>query len=115
MLFLPMKWVKFNDYKNKFEKNKRGYYICKLYFVFIKEVQMVDISYNQIVMSFASTCIEAVANHLNVDYSVVYQRMNKVGLIENYIVPNYEILHTQSREYVIESVLDCLKNWENKV
>ncbi len=33
-------------------------------------------------------------------------------MIENYIFKNYETLHTQSREYIAEDMVECLKNWE---
>ncbi len=69
----------------------------------------------QIVMAFVATCIEATARVLNVHYSDVYKRMNRVGMIENYIVPNYEPLHSESREVLVERLLECLKNWEEKL
>jgi hypothetical protein len=69
----------------------------------------------QIVMAFVATCIEATARVLNVHYSDVYERMNRVGMIENYIVPNYEPLHSESREVLVERLLECLKNWEEKL
>ena len=46
-------------------------------------------------MAFVSTCIEATARLLNTSYKEVYQRMKQVGLIERYIIPHYEALHTQ--------------------
>ena len=69
----------------------------------------------QIVMAFVATCIESTARVLNVHYSDVYKRMNRVGMIENYIVPNYEPLHSESREVLVERLLECLKNWEEKL
>lgn len=44
----------------------------------------------QIIMAFVATCIEATARTLNTDYKEVYQRMERVGMIDNYILPNYE-------------------------
>lgn len=41
--------------------------------------------------------------------------MKRVGMIENYIVPYYNVLHTMSREYVIDDMLECLKTWEENV
>lgn len=69
----------------------------------------------QIVMAFVATCIEATARVLNVNYSDVYKRMNRVGMIENYIVPNYEPLHSESREVLVDRLLECLKNWEENL
>lgn len=38
----------------------------------------------------------------------MYQRMKRVNLINNYIYPYYDTLHTESRENVTENVLQCL-------
>jgi hypothetical protein len=40
--------------------------------------------------------------------------MQRVGLIENYIWRCYDTLHTQSREYVTDDVLEALEVWEKK-
>jgi len=69
----------------------------------------------QIIMAFVATCIEATARLTNTSYIEVYNRMRNVGLIENYIVPNYETLHTESREVLVSRILECLNNWESKL
>ena len=61
---------------------------------------------------FVSSCIETVANHLECSASDVYLRMQRVGFIEGYIWKYYDTLHTQSREYVLDDVLEALNNWE---
>ena len=50
------------------------------------------ISKEQVVMAFVATCIETTARQLNTNYNEIYQRMERVGMIENYILPNYEPL-----------------------
>lgn len=65
-------------------------------------------------MAFVATCVETTARHLGVDYSEIYQRMNKVGMIEEYILPNYEPLHSESREVLAERMIECLNNWERE-
>lgn len=35
-------------------------------------------------------------------------------MIDNYILKHYDTLHTESREYLIEDVIECLNNWEKK-
>ena len=68
----------------------------------------------QVVMAFVSTCIEATARTLGVSYKEVYERMNKVNMIDEYIYPCYETLHTESRENIVNDLINCLKNWEAK-
>ena len=63
-------------------------------------------------MAFVATCIETTARWLGTSYKEVYQRMKRVNLIEQYILPHYETLHTESRENLAEELVECMKNWE---
>ena len=75
---------------------------------------IVEISRTQVIMTFISTCVETTARSLNTSYREVYQRMKRVGLIERFILPNYETLHSESRENLAGVLVECLNNWENK-
>ena len=75
---------------------------------------IIEIPKTQVVMAFVATCIEATARLLNVSYKDVYQRMKKLGIIEDYIIPHYEALHSESRENLAEGIVECLNNWEEK-
>ena len=76
--------------------------------------QLRKIPQNQVVMAFVATSIETTARFLGVSYSEVYRRMNRVGMIENYILPNYEPLHSESREVLASRMVECLNHWEAK-
>ncbi len=73
------------------------------------------ISKEQVVMTFVATCIETTARYLNTDYSEIFHRMERVGMIDNYIIPNYEPLHSESREVLAERLVECMKNWEEQL
>lgn len=61
-------------------------------------------------LEFAVFCIENVAAKLNVNAERVYQAFaEKSNILNGYIVPEYEILHTQSREYIVNELLDVMK------
>ena len=75
---------------------------------------LIEIPKAQVVMAFVATCIEATAHLLNTSYLKVYQRMKNVGLIEHYIVPHYETLHSESRENIATGIAECLKEWEGR-
>ena len=77
--------------------------------------QLRTIPKNQVMMTFVATSIEATARFLGVSYSEIYQRMNRVGMIDNYILPNYEPLHSESREVLAARMLECLNHWEAKL
>ena len=66
-------------------------------------------------MVFVATCIETTARQFNIDYHSIYERMKRVNMIEDYIIPNYEPLHSESREVLAERLMECLKNWEERI
>ncbi len=68
----------------------------------------------QVVMAFVATCIETTARQTGTDYAEIFRRMERVGMIEDYILPNYEPLHSESREVLAERLIECLKNWEKE-
>lgn len=73
-----------------------------------------EIPHEQIVLAFVATCIEATARSLGVPYKEVYSRMKKLDMIEKYIYPNYETLHTESRENVVNDMIECMERWEGR-
>lgn len=61
-------------------------------------------------LEFAIFCIESVAAKLGIDAEQVYQAFTEKGdILHGYIVPEYEVLHTQSREYIVDDLLDVMK------
>lgn len=66
--------------------------------------KQIELSQTEIELAFASFCIEGTAHKLGQPYQEVFARMKRVGMIENYILPNYDILHTESREHVIDNI-----------
>ena len=75
----------------------------------------IQLSKEEIVMGFVASCIEDVADTLGVDYYEVYRRMDAVNMIDEYIIPNYEVLHSESRKNVTEGLIDTLKRWEESI
>lgn len=75
----------------------------------------IDIPHAQIVLAFVATCIEATARTLGVSYREVFMRMKRLGMIENYICPNYGVLHTESRENIALDMIECMKTWEARL
>lgn len=65
---------------------------------------------NSCELEFAVFCIENVAAKLGVDAERVYQVFTEQSdILNGYIVPEYEVLHTQSREYIVDDLLDVMK------
>lgn len=56
-------------------------------------------------LEFAIFCIENVAAKLGVHAERVYQAFTeKSNILNGYIVPEYEVLHTQSKDYIINDL-----------
>ena len=65
---------------------------------------------NSTELEFVIFCIENVAVRLGVDAECVYQAFTvKSDILNGYIVSEYEVLHTQSREYIVDDLLDVMK------
>ena len=77
--------------------------------------ERVQLTKEEIIMGFVASCIEDVADTLGVDYYEVYRRMDAVMMIDEYIIPNYEVLHCESRRNVTEGLIDTLKRWEESI
>ncbi len=61
-------------------------------------------------LEFAIFCIENVAAKLGVNAELVYQAFaEKSSILNGYIVPEYEVLHTQSRDYIVNDLIDVMK------
>ena len=61
-------------------------------------------------LEFAVLCIENVAKELGVNAERVYRAFTgESNILNGYIIPEYDILHTQSREYIVRDILDVMK------
>ncbi len=60
-------------------------------------------------LEFAIFCIENIAVSLNTTPESVYNALSeKSDILNNYIVENYDILHTQSKNYIIDDILQVM-------
>ena len=62
------------------------------------------------VLDFAIFCIEGVAERLQLPGNVVYDLLTRQSRILNdYIVPAYDALHTQGKQYVVDDIISFMK------
>jgi hypothetical protein len=67
-------------------------------------------------LEFAIFCVENLAIRLGVEPEKVYVALTqKSDILNSYIVPCYEILHTQDKEYIIEDILNIIKEREVEI
>lgn len=61
-------------------------------------------------LEFAIFCVENVASALGKAVPEVYKLLTEDSdILREYIVPEYEMLHTQSREYIVNDIIDVMK------
>lgn len=61
-------------------------------------------------LEFAIFCIECVAERLGVGAERVYRAFTEQSdILNEYIVPGYEALHTQGRDYIVDDLLELMQ------
>lgn len=60
-------------------------------------------------LEFVTWLISKLADWLNLPQSDVYRRLMKSGILYNYIVPSYDVLHTFGARYLLEDITDFMK------
>lgn len=60
-------------------------------------------------LEFVVFCIENVASKLGISGDKVFDLLNNSGLLYDYIVPNYDILHTQSKDFIIDDIIKVMR------
>lgn len=62
-------------------------------------------------LEFAVFCIENIAKHLGVDGTTAYDLLaRRTDALQNYIIPCYDVLHTQGKDYIVEDIMMYLRN-----
>lgn len=60
-------------------------------------------------LKFTIFCVNNVAAYLNKNAKEVYHLMQDADIINGYIVPCYEVLHTFSKEYIVEDLVSFMR------
>ena len=60
-------------------------------------------------LEFSVFLIHALADNWRKPYRYVYQVLNETGILDNYIMPCYDVLHTQGQQYLVEDITDFVK------
>lgn len=69
-----------------------------------------DMIHNSKELEFVIFCVESIAEKLNVTPEKVYQALDGKGdILNRYIVAEYEVLHTQSKEYIVSDILEVMR------
>lgn len=64
---------------------------------------------NKDTLQFVTYCISKLSQYLNMPQGEVYSRLNSSGILYDYIIPSYDILHTFSSRYLMEDITDYMR------
>lgn len=60
-------------------------------------------------LDFVTYCISKLAAVLRMSQREVYRRLAQSGILYDYIVPSYDVLHTFSSRYLVEDITDFMR------
>lgn len=64
---------------------------------------------NKDVLGFVTFCVGAIALQLKRSRHDVYNILKNNGIIEDYIIPGYDVLHTFSRSYIVDDIINFMR------
>ncbi len=60
-------------------------------------------------LEFVTYCISKLSQFLKLPQREVYDRLNRSGILYQYIVPSYDVLHTFGSRYLMEDLTDYMR------
>ena len=60
-------------------------------------------------LRFSIFILYSLAEKWRMTPSEVYNILNTTGILDNYIIPGYDVLHTQGKEYLVEDITEFVK------
>ena len=67
-------------------------------------------------LEFAVFCIENIAIRLEKNAEEIYKMLTEESnILSSYIIPEYEVLHTQSKDYIVDDIISLMRERGIKV
>lgn len=65
---------------------------------------------NEKALEFAIFCVESLSEKLNIDAEEIYKILRfDSDILDNYIIGCYEPLHSQSKNYIVNDLIEVMK------
>jgi hypothetical protein len=65
---------------------------------------------NHETLLWAVFCVHYIAEHLHKSEAEVYELLTGKGnLLDTYILPYYNVLHTQGKDYIVEEIVTLMR------
>lgn len=61
------------------------------------------------ILNFTIFCVGSLADKLKMNARDVYHKLQDAGIIKGYIIPCYDVLHSFSKEYIVEDLIDYMR------
>lgn len=60
-------------------------------------------------LTFVVFILHALGQHWNMTTPEVYEILNTTGILDDYIIKCYDVLHTLGKEYLVEDITDFVR------
>lgn len=60
-------------------------------------------------LSFSIFILYSLAEKWNKTPAAVYNILNSTGILDNYVIAGYDVLHTLGKEYLVEDITEFVK------
>ena len=60
-------------------------------------------------LDFVTYCVGNLADRLNMSASKVYKMLRSTDILNGYMIPCYDVLHTFGREDIMDDLINLLK------
>lgn len=60
-------------------------------------------------LDFVTYCVGNLADQLNMSASKVYKMLRSTDILNGYMIPCYDVLHTFGKEYIMDDLINLLK------
>ena len=59
---------------------------------------------------FAVFCVEAISDKLDITGEKVYKMLTEESdILDSYIIPSYDSLHTQGKDYIVNELIELME------
>lgn len=60
-------------------------------------------------LNFVTYCVDNLSRRLNWSAAKVYDKLRTSGILSSYIISSYDVLHTFSKEYIMQDIIDYMQ------
>ncbi len=60
-------------------------------------------------LEFVTYCISKLAQQLNLSQQAVYRKLKLSGILTEYLIPSYDVLHTFGSKYLMDDLIGFMQ------